>query len=209
MSLLFETSIVNSNFYQTINIQPGLFFLVAFNNWKPKQGGIKMKRLLISLAIFALLVVPQFAFAQTKLVAVLDCDNADPQYTISVPDREGFSYQIYQNKCTWTKGSTLEGTESKDVVNVGFSDTRGATVGLTHTQVTHYTNGDKVFAAGTGNYNPKTLASSGKWFYTGGTGKFRELKGGGTYTCKSKSEDVGAGYTCDVEGEYTLPTAKK
>ena len=84
-----------------------------------------MKRLLISLTIFALLVVPQFAFAQTKLVAVIDCNNADPQHTISVPDREGFSYQIFQNKCTWTKGSALEGTESKDVVNVGFSDARG------------------------------------------------------------------------------------
>jgi len=162
------------------------------------------------LLLFAcILALSMSAAAQTKLVAVIDCDKSEPQYTIQVPDREGFSYQIYQNKCTWTKGSALEGIESKDVVNVCFNDARGAAVRLAHTQVTHYTNGDKVFAAGTGNYNSKTFVSSGKWSYTGGTGKFRGLKGGGTYMCKSKSADANAGYTCDVEGEYTLPAAKK
>jgi len=172
-----------------------------------------MHKLMLLVAVFGLtgllFVMPLSAVAQTKLVAVIDCDKADPQHTIPVPDREGFSYQIYQNKCTWTKGAALEGTESKDVINVCFNDARAAAVRLTHTQVTHYTNGDKVFAAGTGKYNQKTLLSSGKWSYTGGTGKFRGLKGGGTYTCKSKSTDANAGYTCDVEGEYTLPAAKK
>src|SRR5204862_188010 len=153
------------------------------------------------LMLFAcILAISMSAVAQTKLVAVIDCDKSDPQYTIQVPDREGFSYQIYQNKCIWTKGSALEGIESKDAVNVGFSDARGAAIRLAHTQVTHYANGDKVFASGTGNLNPKTLASSGKWSYTGGTGKFRGLKGGGTYTCKSKGTEANAGYTCDVEG---------
>ena len=149
------------------------------------------------------------AVAQTKLVAVIDCDNADPQYTIQAPDQAGFFYRINQNKCKWTRGSALEGIESKDVVNIGFNDAKGASFGLAHRQVTHYTNGDKVFVAGTGNYNSKTLVSSGKWSYTGGTGKFRGLKGGGTYTCKSKGTEDTAGYTCDVEGEYTLPAAKK
>jgi hypothetical protein len=172
-----------------------------------------MRKAMLLLAIFGLVgslfMMPLSAVAQTKLVAVIDCDKDDPQHTIPVPDREGFSYQIYQNKCKWTKGSALEGIESKDVVNVCFNDARGTAVGLAHTQVTHYTNGDKVFAAGTGNLNQKTLASSGKWSYTGGTGKFRGLKGSGTYTCKSKSADANAGYTCDVEGEYTLPVAKR
>jgi len=162
------------------------------------------------LLLFAcILALSMSAAAQTKLVAVLDCDKSEPQYTIPVPDRDGFSYQIYQNKCTWTKGSALEGTESKDVVNIGFSDVRRAAVRLAHTQITHYTNGDKVFAAGTGTLNQKTLASSGKWSYTGGTGKFRGLKGGGTYSCKGKGTEADAGYTCEVEGEYTLPADKK
>jgi hypothetical protein len=161
------------------------------------------------LLFVCIVVISMSAVAQTKLVAVIDCDKADPQYTIQAPDREGFFYRINQNKCTWTKGSALEGIESKEVVNVGFNDARGAAVRLAHTQVTRYANGDKVFVAGTGNYNQKTLLSSGKWSYSGGTGKFRRLKGGGTYTCKSKSADANAGYTCDVEGEYTLPAAKK
>jgi hypothetical protein len=162
------------------------------------------------LLLFAcVLVLSISAVAQTKLVAVIDCDKGDPLYTIQAPDREGFSYQIAQNKCRWTKGFALEGTESKDAVNLCFYDVRGTAIRLAHTQVTRYTNGDKVFVEGTGNYNRKTLLSSGKWSYTGGTGKFRGLKGGGTYTCKSKSEEDNSGYTCDVEGEYTLPAAKK
>jgi hypothetical protein len=53
------------------------------------------------------------------------------------------------------------------------------------------------------------LTASGKWIVTGGTGKLRGIKGGGTYTCKIKSAEPGAGYACNVEGEYTLPAAKK
>jgi len=159
--------------------------------------------------VSCVLALSMSAVAQTKLVAVIDCDKADPQYTIQAPDREGYSYQIAQNKCIWTKGSTLEGIESKDAVNVSFYDARGTAARIAHTQVTRYTNGDKVFASGTGNLDPKTSVGSGKWSYTGGTGKFRGLKGSGTYTCKSKSSEANAGYICDVEGEYALPAAKK
>jgi hypothetical protein len=51
--------------------------------------------------------------------------------------------------------------------------------------------------------------SSGKWAFTLGTGKVSGIKGGGTYKCKMKSGESGAGYTCDTEGEYTLAAAKK
>lgn len=161
------------------------------------------------LLISCILAFASSAVAQTKLLAVIDCDKSDPLYTIQVPDREGFAYQINQNKCIWTKGSALEGIESKDVVNVVVGEVMGNSVRTTHTQVTHYSNGDKVFVRGTGNVNQKALASSGKWSYSGGTGRFRGLKGGGTFTCKSKGSDFGSGYICDVEGEYTLPAAKK
>ena len=159
------------------------------------------------LAFACIFTISMSLAAQTKLVATIDCHKFEPQYTIQVPDQEGFSYLIGQNKCTWRKGSALEGIESKDAVNVIFDEVRGAAVRTTHTQVTHYTNGDKVFVTGTGNLNQKTSANSGKWSYTGGTGKFRGLKGGGTYTCKSA--DANGDYSCDVEGEYTLPAAKK
>ena len=105
--------------------------------------------------------------AQTKLVATIDCHKLEPQYTIQVPDQEGFAYMIGQNKCTWRKGSALEGIESKDAVNVIFDEVRGAAVRTTHTLETHYTNGDNVFVTGTGNLNQKTSANSGKWSYTG------------------------------------------
>jgi hypothetical protein len=159
------------------------------------------------LAFACILAISMSVAAQTKLVATIDCQKADLQHTIAIPDQQGFEYQISQNKCTWRKGSALEGIESKDAVNVIFDDVRGAAIRTTHTQVTHYTNGDKVFVTGTGNLNQKTSANSGKWSYTGGTGKFRGIKGSGTYTCKST--DANGNYSCDVEGEYTLPAAKK
>ena len=162
--------------------------------------------LLLSVCILALAMS---AAAQTKLVAVIDCNNADPLHIIAVPDREGFSYQINQNKCKWTKGSDLEGIEPGEVFNVVFVDTRGARVRTDHTQVTRYTNGDRVFATGTGSYDSKAMSSTGKWSYTGGTGKFRGLKGSGSYVCKSKGAEPNSGYTCDVEGEYALPAAGK
>ena len=43
--------------------------------------------------------------------------------------------------------------------------------------------------------------AEGTWKYVGGTGKFKTLKGTGTY--KGKAEKDGS-ITFDVEGEYTL-----
>ncbi len=85
----------------------------------------------------------------------------------------------------------------------------GSTIRITATGVTHYVNGDRGYTRSVGTRNQKTLTSSGKWTYVFGTGKLLGIKGSGTYTCKMKSAEPDAGYTCESEGEYTLPTAKK
>jgi hypothetical protein len=148
------------------------------------------------------------AVAQTKISGSLDCDKADPIHAIQVPDRNGFSFVIAQYKCTWTKPLVIEGLESKNNVDVEFYEISGNSYRFTSTAVTTYSNGDKVYSRGTGTTD-QTLNSSSKWTYTGGTGKFRGIKGGGTATCKGKSSETGAGYTCEIESEHTLPAAKK
>jgi len=155
------------------------------------------------------LAIASSVVAQTKISGSIDCDKADPMHVIPIPDREGFSYLIGQNKCTWTKPMTLEGLESKDFVNTVFHEIMGASICTTAIGATHYSNGDKMYSRSTGTSDLKAMTASGKWTFINGNGKLRGIKGGGTWTCKMKSAETGAGYTCEVEGEYTLPAAKK
>ena len=155
------------------------------------------------------LALTSSALAQTKISGSLDCDKGDPKYMIPVPDREGFAFVMDQNKCTWPKHSPVEGLQPKEFINTRFNEVTGASTRTTAAGVSRYDNGDRLYTRSTGTAELKALTSSGKWTISGGTGKLSGIKGGGTYTCKMKSAEPGAGYTCEVEGEYTLPAAKK
>ena len=164
------------------------------------------KRLLF---IVCALALASSAVGQTKLSGSLDCEKGDPSYTIPIPDRDGFAFFMDQNKCTWPKGSALEGLQPKELINTRFVEVTGASSRTTAAGITRYDNGDKLFTRSTGPGNLKSLTSSGKFIITGGTGKLKGIKGEGTYTCTLKSAEPAAGYTCEVNGEYTLPPAKK
>jgi len=167
---------------------------------------VRMKTQLF--VVVCALTLASSALAQTKISGSLDCDKGDPRYAIPVPDREGFAFVMDQNKCTWPKSSPVEGLQPKELINTRFVEVTGASVRTTAAGVTRYDNGDKLFTRSTGPGDLKGLTSSGKFIVTGGTGKLLGIKGGGTYTCKMKSAEPGAGYTCDVVGEYTLAAAK-
>ena len=85
----------------------------------------------------------------------------------------------------------------------------GNDIRTTSIAVTHYSNGDKLFYRSVGTSDPKALTGSGKLTYISGTGKLSGIQGSGVFTCKGKSSESGAGFTCESEGEYTLPAAKK
>lgn len=159
------------------------------------------------LLLVCVLTLTLGAFAQTKIAGSLDCDKADPMHAIPVPDRVGYAYMISQEKCTWTKTFTVEGLEAKTFVNTIFQEVTGATARTTAAGVTTYDNGDKGYTRATGTLDVKAMTVTGKWTFSGGTGKLRHINGGGTFTCKTKAAEPGSGMTCDVEGEYTLPTA--
>jgi hypothetical protein len=149
------------------------------------------------------------AFSQTKISGSVDCDKSDPRHVIPIPDRAGYAYLISQNKCTWTKPFAIEGLEAKGFVNTVFDEVMGASIRTTAMGVTTYNSGAKGYTHTSGTTDAKAMTSSGKWIFSGGTGKLGGIKGGGTYTCKMKSAEPGSAYTCDVEGEYTPPAAKK
>jgi hypothetical protein len=164
------------------------------------------KHLLVFCCAFA---IASSAFAQTKLSGTLDCEKADPFHVIQIPDRQGYAYAIGQYKCTWPKAISIEGVESKDSVIVVFSEATGTSTRTVATSVTNYVNGDKGYVRSTGTGDQKAMTSSAKWTTISATGKLRGIKSSGTSVCKSKSADLGAGFTCNIEGEYTLPAAKK
>ena len=166
-----------------------------------------MKKQLLFIA--CALALASSAVAQTKISGSLDCANGDPRYAIPVPDRQGFAFVIDQNKCTWPKHTPVEGLQPKDLVNTRSIEVTGTTARTVAAGVTRYDNGDTLFTRSTGTTDVKALTASGKWTVISGTGKLLGIKGGGTYTCNMKSAEPGAGYTCDIEGEYTVAAAKK
>jgi hypothetical protein len=70
--------------------------------------------------------------------------------------------------------------------------------------VTTMANGDKLFVRDSGTTKMKdNMPESimGKWNFTGGTGKFKGVKGGGAF--KGAGNPDGS-VTINVEGEYTI-----
>ena len=148
--------------------------------------------------------VASSAAAQTKIAATIDCDKAEPRHVIPIPDREGFALAISQHKCTFAKGAAIASAQAKDFVNTSFNEVAGPSVQSTSMGVTTFDSGDKTFSRSTGKFDLKAGTITGKWSYTGGTGKLSSIKGGGTYLCKLKGTEPGVGYGCDIKGDYTL-----
>ena len=150
--------------------------------------------------------VASSAVAETKIAATIDCDKAEPRYVIPIPDRQGFALVISQSKCTWLKGVGIAGAQSKDFINTTFNEVAGPSVQSTGMGVSTFDSGDKTFSRSTGKFDVKAGTTTGKWTYTGGTGKLSGIKGGGSYLCKAKGTEPGVGYSCDIKGSYTLAT---
>ncbi len=159
-------------------------------------------------AVFGLLIVPSLAIvagAQTKISGAMQCGKPDIQQAIEVGDRSHHSLIISQTKCTSTKGDEIAGTQAKENVVTGFDESNGNTA-LNHGYVvTTMTSGGKSFARYQGSTTIGEAGASsteGKWSYTGGAGKLKGIKGRGTFSCKGTADS----YTCESEGEYTLPS---
>ncbi len=151
----------------------------------------------LSLAAFATV-----ALAQTKISGSAQCSKPDTQQKIDIPDHPNHALSISQAKCTWTKALEVGGVASKEGVDSVADDIHGNKVTSHGYYVDTMENGDKAFVHFQGTALAKEGTSEGKWSYTGGTGKLKGLKGGGTY--KGKAAEDGS-ITFDVEGDYELP----
>jgi hypothetical protein len=148
-----------------------------------------------------LLALSSVSLGQNKVSGSAQCNKPDVQQQVNVSDHPGHVLSIMQAKCAWTKPLEVDGVQNKDGVDSGVWDIHGASARSHGYYVDTMANGDKAFVRWEGTDAMMDGTSEGKWSYVGGTGKFKGLKGGGTY--KGRTAQDGS-VSFDVEGEYSL-----
>jgi len=159
-----------------------------------------------SLAVFVLVfAVAASSRAQTKISGTSTCAKPEVQHSLEVGDLPEHTYNMSQTKCKWTKGWEVAGVAAGQEVATGFSEAR-ANGSRDHGRVVeNMSNGDKIFVSYRGTTTIKAGApvrAQGTWSYTGGTGKFKGIKGKGTFLSTPNADES---WTVEVEGEYSLP----
>lgn len=160
-----------------------------------------MKRaVLILLAVLTLVIS---AAAQSKFSAAAQCGTVDKDYKIEVGDQPGHAYQIYQGKCSYTKGE-IAGIRAKEEVFAGSYEISGNTALGRFSSFMPMANGDRVHVSGEDTLTLKNgmpQSVEGKWSFRGGTGKFAGLKGKGIFKVKFAADGTS---TAEIQGEYEL-----
>jgi hypothetical protein len=136
-----------------------------------------------------------------KVEGKVRCDKPDPSYSIEVPDRSGHALVLAKRKCTWTEPMAIMGAKTKDGVAVSFTEKMEATLHVHSFEVDTLDNGEKLTMQSQGQVlaDKGPVSTKGRWSYMRGTGKFKGIKGGGTYEGKLEADDV---LTLDLEGVY-------
>jgi hypothetical protein len=162
---------------------------------------MKIRTALVFLAAAALTAA---AGAQTKQSGTVQCGKGNPEQMIEVGDKPNHFMGVSKSTCTWTTPMDTGGLKSKDGYSVAAIDATGDKSTSHGVHVSTMDNGDKIYVKFQGSGTSKdgvTQADSGKWSYTGGTGKLKGIKGGGTYKGKGNAD---GSVTYEIAGEYTL-----
>jgi hypothetical protein len=136
-----------------------------------------------------------------KVEGTVHCDKPDPAYSIDVPDRSGHAVMIAQRKCTWTKPLVILDAKTKVGEAVSFTERMEGSLHMHGYEVDTLDNGEKLTMRNMTQIPAEKGPASfrGNWSFMRGTGKFKGIKGGGTY--EGKLEESG-GLTLDLEGSY-------
>ncbi len=136
-----------------------------------------------------------------KVAGTVHCGKPDPVYSIEVPDRSGHALMIGQRKCAWTEPLVILGAKTKEGVAVGFTEKMEGTLHNHGFEIDTLDNGEKLtmrtMSQVLGEKGPADFR--GRWSFMRGTGKFKGIKGGGTYDGKLEADD---GFTLNLEGAY-------
>jgi hypothetical protein len=136
-----------------------------------------------------------------KLGGKVRCDKPETEHEIEVPDRPGHALLLQKRKCVWTEPMEIMGAKTKDGVAVSFAEKMEGALHVHGFEVDTLDNGEKVTMHANGEIagekGPATAKS--RWNYMRGTGKFKGIRGGGTYEGKLDADDV---LTLEFEGVY-------
>ncbi len=161
---------------------------------------MRIKTVLVFLGAAALAAS---AVGQTKTSGTAQC-KGDPPTPVAIEDSEGHAFAIGKAQCTWTKFE-LGGVAYKDGVSVSMDEINGnkATSNGYHTAT--LANGDKTTAHFHGTSTTKDgkfVSGGGTWTCSSGTGKFKGIKGKGTFKGTPNADGT---VSYQVDGEYTMP----
>lgn len=136
-----------------------------------------------------------------KVEGKVRCDKPDPAYSIDVADRPGHALMISRRKCTWTEPMLILGAKTQDGVSVSFAEKSEGMLHSNGFETDTLDNGEKLTWKSMGQVlaekGPAT--ATGRWSLMRGTGKFKGIKGGGSYEEKLDADDV---LVLELEGVY-------
>jgi hypothetical protein len=137
-----------------------------------------------------------------KISGSIRCEKPMPSYSIEVPDRPGHSLMIEQRKCAWTEPWVILGAKAKDGVRVTFVERMDGALHPQGYETDTLEDGDTI----TMKTMSQVLAedaptpTKGRFSFTKGTGKYKGIKGGGSYEGKM---DADGALTLELEGLYS------
>lgn len=136
-----------------------------------------------------------------KVEGKVRCQKADPEYSIEVPDRPGHALMIAKRKCVWTEPLVIMGAKTKTGVAVSFTERMEGSLHIHGFETDTLDNGEKITWQSMGQVLTEKgpVDSKGRWSLMRGTGKYKGIKGGGTYEGKLEANDV---LTLDFDGIY-------
>ncbi|HZM10546.1 MAG TPA: hypothetical protein VFC15_10080 [Candidatus Limnocylindrales bacterium] len=140
--------------------------------------------------------------AQTKSSISGTCAKADVEQSVPAGDQPGHLFMVAQGKCT-TKGE-VGGQTSKSGAYSEHRDVTANRIKAAGVYVETYDSGDKIiynYQMSMGLKDGALQAGKGTYQVTGGTGKFKGIKGTGTCAYTGGANGTND-YSCT--GDYTL-----
>jgi hypothetical protein len=146
-----------------------------------------------------------------KVEGAVHCSKPEPAYSMDVPDRSGHALMLGHRNCIWTEPIKILGAKTKTGVAVGFTERMEGTLHMHGFEVDTLDSGEKLtmrtMCQVTKDKGPVSI--KGRWSFMRGTGKFKGIKGGGTFEGKLEADN---GWTVELDGVYdpaSLAGAKK
>lgn len=136
-----------------------------------------------------------------KVEGALHCQKAVPANAIEVPDRPGHALMIGKRQCTWSKPLLVAGGKTQTGVAVDFTEKMEGALHVHGFETDSLDNGEKLTMRTMGQVlgEKGPAESKGRWSLMKGTGKYRGIRGGGTYLGKLEANDE---LNLTLEGVY-------